>query len=214
MSRTQPALRRAVFSNFAALLLSLGLVGAVTAQTIETVAGTSSLPAGAPRSVSLQPTSVAIAPNGGVYIADPAHSQILWLDAQGTQLVAIAGTSVAGFSGDGGLALNAQLNYPNAVAVDATGNLFIGDTGNGRVRKIDAVSGVISTIAGGGWITMDGDFAVNSRLMDPRAMTVAADGTLYIVEQDGARIRRVVPASGRMYAVAGNGSMGSSGDNG
>ena len=121
------------------------------------------------------------------------------------------GRGNGGFSGDGGLAISAQLNYPNSVAVDITGNLYIADTLNNRIRKVDTL-GNISTIAGDGFIDQngwgkfsgDGGLAINAQLDHPQSIAVDVLGNIYIADTGNHRIRKI-DTSGNISTVAGNG---------
>ena len=152
------------------------------------------------------PRGVAVDGAGNLFIADEGSRRIRKVDAAGT-ITTIAGTGEFVFSGDGGPAIQAALNLPSGVAVDGAGNLFIADTGNHRIRKVDA-SGVISTVAGisfgfGG----DGGPAVDARLSDPSDVAVDGAGNLYIADRFNNRIRKV-DASGVISTVAGSGGFG------
>ncbi len=96
------------------------------------------------------PAALAVDGAGNVYIADQFHSRIRKIDKATGVVTTVAGTAMAGFSGDGGPAIEAQLDCPGAVSVDAAGNLYIADTNNQRIRKVDAATGIISTVAGSG----------------------------------------------------------------
>lgn len=129
----------------------------------------------------------------------------------------VAGSFSPGFSGDGGPAVSAQLNitgFTGGVAADATGNLYIADTGNHRVRKIDP-NGIISTMAGNGAAGFSGDGgpATSASLFAPTGLGLDAAANLYIVDTGNQRIRRVGPG-GIVTTVAGNGGRGFSGDGG
>ena len=125
----------------------------------------------------------------------------------------VAGNGQAGFSGDGGLATNASLNYPQGLAVDSGGNLFIADMVNARVRRVDASSRVITTVAGNGQIESpnDGAHAKNASLIRPYDVAFDRSGNLFIA--DYGSVRRVA-ASGIITTVAGSGEYGFGGDNG
>lgn len=118
------------------------------------------------------------------------------------------------FSGDGGRAAEAQLNFPSAVAVDGQGHVYIADTMNHRVRKVDADSGVITTIAGTGqkrWAG-DGGPAVLAALNEPTALALDQKGRLYIADQSNHRVRSLDLDTGIITTVAGTGEAGYSGD--
>jgi sugar lactone lactonase YvrE len=136
---------------------------------------------------------------------------VIW--AQGT-ISTLAGTGVTGFGGDNGPATSALLAGPSGVAFDAAGNTYIADTANFRIRRVSPL-GVITTYAGSGvsGYSGDGASAANAQFRSPRRMVAAPDGTLYIVDTDDHRIRRVSP-SGQVSTYAGNGQQGNSGDGG
>lgn len=138
---------------------------------------------------------------------------MLRVDANGT-ITKVAGTSTAGFSGDGGPATAAQLDGPYGVAIDHQGAVYIADLHNQRIRRVDP-SGRISTVAGTGTAGFSGDGkqATDATLNDPLRVAVDADGSIYITDRGNQRIRRV-DAAGIIETVAGNGSRGFSGDGG
>jgi sugar lactone lactonase YvrE len=126
----------------------------------------------------------------------------------------VAGNGNPGYSGDGGPAASAMLNYPTGVAVDAAGNLFIADEANNRVRKVNP-GGVISTVAGNGTqgYSGDGGPATSAELYYPYGVAVDTAGNLFIADEGNNRIRMVTPG-GVISTVAGNGIFGFSGHNG
>ena len=130
-------------------------------------------------------------------------------------IVTAAGTGRGGYNGDGFLAVHKQLNYPLGVAADGQGHVYVADTHNHRVRKVNTATGEISTVAGSGqWgFSGDGGPAVNARLDRPHGVALDAAGNLYIADTWNHRIRRVDP-SGRIATVAGNGAVGLWGDGG
>ena len=160
-----------------------------------------------------RPTRVAVDGNGILYIADRNNHRIRRVDASGT-ITTVAGNGVRGYSGDGGPAVQAQLNFPRGVAVDGAGNLYVADNGNDRIRRIDA-SGTITTIAGNGvpGYSGDGGPAVQAQLAVPSAVALDGNGNLYIADQYNNRIRRV-DASGTITTIAGNGPGTFGGDGG
>jgi sugar lactone lactonase YvrE len=156
---------------------------------------------------------VALDAAGNLYIADTSNQRIRKVDASGT-ISTVAGNGSSGFSGDGGAATLAQLNFPQGVALDAAGNLYIADLSNQRIRKVDA-SGTISTVAGNGTqgFSGDGAAATLAQLTIPQGVALDAAGNLYIADRNNQRIRKV-DASGTISTVAGNGTFGFSGDGG
>jgi sugar lactone lactonase YvrE len=130
------------------------------------------------------------------------------------EITTIAGNGTAGFSGDGGQAALAVLSGPTGIAVDASGNLYIADFGNDRIRKM-STAGVITTVAGNGTYAFSGDGgpATSAALWAPSAVAVDAAGNLYIADGLNYRVRKV-STSGTITTVAGNGTAGFLGDNG
>ena len=123
----------------------------------------------------------------------------------------MAGNGINGYSGDNEAATNASLNWPSGVAVDASGNLFIADTSNNRIRKVDP-NGFVTTVAGNGTYGYagDGGAATNASLDYPQGVAVDTSGDLFIADTDSHRIRKVDP-NGLITTVAGNGTYGNSG---
>jgi len=188
-----------------------------TSGTITTIAGTGEPGFGGDSGPAVEaqlysPYGVAVDGAGNLYVADSGNSRIRRADASGT-ITTIAGTGEPGFSGDSGAAIEAQLSFPLAVAVDGTGNLYIADD-RGRIRRVDT-SGSITTIAGTGSSGFSGDHgpAVEAQLGVPREVAVDAAGNLYIADTTNHRIRRV-DSSGTITTVAGTGKEGFSGDDG
>jgi uncharacterized protein (TIGR03437 family) len=125
----------------------------------------------------------------------------------------VAGNGTEGFSGDGGPAASAELDFPAAIAVDAAGNLYIADFNNGRIRMVTP-GGTITTVAGGGFFPLgDGGPAVGAAIYSPSGVAVDAAGNLYIADSGDNLIRKVTPG-GIISTIAGNGSQGYSGDGG
>ena len=157
------------------------------------------------------PYAVSFDPAGNMYIADNADDVIRKIDVNGT-ITTVAGDGRPGFSGDGGQAVNAQLSDPRGVAVDSLGDIFITDTGNQRIREVDA-SGVIKTVAGTGLAGYSGDggTATGARINYPRAVAVDGAGDVYIADTANNRVRKFTPG-GTISTVAGNGVAGFSGD--
>jgi len=165
-------------------------------------------------SVSLGPAS-AVATDGRGNVYATASNAVFQFDAVGI-LTRVAGGSSSGYSGDGGLATNAQLNLPGGVAVDGSGNVFIADELNCAIRKVAAATGIITTVAGNGkqGYAGDGGPATSAELGDPYAVAVDGFGNLYIADFSYNVIRRVAAATGIITTVAGNGMQGYAGDGG
>jgi sugar lactone lactonase YvrE len=160
-----------------------------------------------------QPHGIALDGAGNLYIADTDNERVRKIDSSGI-ITTVAGTGQAAFSGDGGPAVNAQMYSPVGVAVDAAGNLYIADSNNQRIRKVDP-SGIITTVAGNGTqgFSGDGGPATSARLDDPAGIAMDGAGNLYIADSLNFRVRKVNTA-GIINTVAGNGTMTSSGDGG
>ncbi|HXB13988.1 MAG TPA: hypothetical protein VNZ45_18505, partial [Bacteroidia bacterium] len=150
---------------------------------------------------------------GNIYIADGSNERIRKVIPSGF-INTIAGNGTAGYSGDGGQASAAELNFPAGVAMDASGNMYIADLLNQRIRKI-SVSGRITTIAGNGvsGFSGDGGQATNAQLANPFGVAVDPAGNIYIADQFNNRIREV-SSSGIINTIAGTGVGSYSGDAG
>jgi len=153
------------------------------------------------------PTGVAIDTNGNIFIAD-SHNHRVREVTSGT-ITTIAGTGVAGFSGDGAAATAAQLALPSAVAIDSTGNVYIADTNNHRIRKITGTT--ISTIAGDGEQLFSGDgAAATAAVLDsPTGVAVDKAGNVYIADRHNQRIRMITGTT--ISTIAGSGAASFSG---
>jgi len=160
------------------------------------------------------PWNVAVAPDGSLYIADAGSSTIRRVGPDGI-ITTVAGTAFRnGFSGDGGLATLAKLTEPMGIAVAMDGSLYIAERFNQRIRRVGP-DGIITTVAGNGILGSSGDGgpATLASLNNPTDITVASDGSLYIIDIGGNRIRRV-GTDGIINTVVGNGIAGFSGDGG
>ncbi|MES2701320.1 MAG: T9SS type A sorting domain-containing protein [Bacteroidota bacterium] len=181
---------------------------------ITTVAGGGTDPGdgGPATDAAIYPIDVALDATGNLYIAD-AH-RIRKVNASTGIITTVAGTGVGGFSGDGGPAVSATMNYPDAIAIDATGNLLILDRGNVRVRKV-AATGIITTIAGDGNTGYSGDgfAATSAQFSSPTNIAVDAGGNIYIADRDNNVIRKINSA-GIISTIAGVYIPGYSGDGG
>src|SRR5947208_1540428 len=162
------------------------------------------------------PAGVTFGAAGDLFIADQQNNRIRRVDATAGIITTVAGNGSAGFGGDGGPATAAQLNYPYSVGVDAAGNVLIPDTTNERLRRIDARTGIITTIAGNGTPSFSGDGgpATTAQIGFVPGVAVDPAGNLFITDHNAQRIRRVDAATGIITTVAGNGTAGFSGDGG
>ncbi len=159
------------------------------------------------------PDNVAIDAFDNLYITDSENHRIRRVSVAGV-IDTAAGNGEAGFSGDGGPAIAAQLNYPSGISVDAAGSLYISDAGNNRVRKV-TVGGVISTVAGSGEAGFSGDGgpATTAQFDSPVHAVSNAGGEVYVADFNNRRVRKI-SLSGVISTVAGNGTSGFSGDGG
>jgi len=202
--------------NLSAVAVEGGASSAIATQTytIETITGTISTVAGNGKDgyngddinatlAEIDPYGVAVDSSGNIYIADAGNQRIRMVNSAGV-ISTVAGTGTAGFSGDGGPATSAMLDQPFGVAVDSSGNIYIADYNNNRVRKVTS-GGVISTAAGDGSAGYSGDGgpATSAQVWGPYSVTVDSSANLYIA---AGAIRKVTPA-GVISTVAGAGSQ-------
>ena len=159
------------------------------------------------------PSGVAVDAAGNVYIADSVNRVIRKLTATTGIITTVAGSGSQGDSGDGGPATSAQFWFPEAVALDGAGNLYISDSN--RIRKVAAATGIITTVAGTGLngYSGDGGPAAAADLNVSKGVAVDDAGNIYIADLDNSVIRKVTAATGIITTVAGNGP-GYSGDGG
>jgi sugar lactone lactonase YvrE len=167
------------------------------------------------------PSGVALDDRGNLFIADNFNQRIRKVGTNGI-ITTVAGNGhnsgpgPGGYSGDGGVATNAELSHPYGVAVDATGNLFIADYGNNVIRKV-GTNGIITTVAGNGTpgFSGDGGAATNAEFNGPTDVAVGANGNLFIADANNERVREL-GTQGIITTVAGNGYGGGgySGDGG
>ncbi|MFN6039554.1 MAG: hypothetical protein ACK452_13875, partial [Bacteroidota bacterium] len=137
---------------------------------------------------------------------------VISLRSQSPVIVTVAGNHAPGYLSDGVAAISTSINAPSGVAIDAAGNLYIADSENHRVRKVNS-SGIISTYAGTGSLGFSGDGgqAANAQLNFPVAVALDDNGNLYIVDKYNARIRKV-DFNGNISTFAGNGMQGAFAD--
>ncbi|MCZ1014464.1 RICIN domain-containing protein [Streptomyces noursei] len=159
------------------------------------------------------PFEIVVDSTGTLYVADLGNHRVRKITTDG-KISTLAGTGDAGFGGDGGLAVSAQLNKPRGVAVDGAGNIYIADVGNHRVRKVTA-DGKICTFAGSGTggFSGDGVLATAAQLKDPIGLVVDSAGVLYVAEYNNHRVRKIT-TDGKISTVVGTGVAGFGGDGG
>jgi len=167
----------------------------------------------APQAALNHPRGLVVMPDGGYLIADAGGHRVRRVFPNGT-ITTVAGTGVAGYSGDGGPATAARLDLPHAVAPLPDGSFLIADTRNHRIRKVSP-NGIITTVAGVATkgFSGDGGPATAARITDPRGLDSLPDGSYLIPDTDNNRIRKVSP-TGIITTVAGTGTSGFDGDGG
>lgn len=200
--------------------IGVGPLAALTPGIITTIAGTgtsSYTGDGGPAIAAsmYQPEGIALDNAGNVYFSDSINNVVRKIDAASGVITTVAGNAAAnpsigvgGFSGDGGPATSAQLYRPNGVSFDSAGNLYIADGANIRVRRVDAATGIITTVAGNGTNTHTGDggLAVNAGFRTITDVKFDSKNNMYIAE--GTDIRRVDAVSGIATTIAGSGPGG------
>lgn len=160
------------------------------------------------------PQGIAFDKAGNLYFSDFENNVVRKISVRTGIISTVAGNGTAGFNGDGGIAVNARLYGPTGIAIDVYGNLLIADSFNNRIRKVDVVSGIITTYAGSGEIPSyagDGGPAISAKLNWPRGIAVDALNNCYIADNNNHRVRKVSTA-GIISTVAGTGRLGFSGD--
>jgi uncharacterized protein (TIGR03437 family) len=178
----------------------------ISSGTINTIAGSGTTGytgdgAAATKAELSDPTGIALDSSGNLYIADSTNNVIRMVSTSGN-ITTFAGNNTVGFIGDGGLAVDAELSNPTAVAVDSFGNVFICDAGNNVIRKVSSAN--IFTVVGGA--------ATELQLNQPDGIVFDSKGAMYIADTGNRRIVKFVP--GYISVIAGNGNLGDSGDGG
>jgi sugar lactone lactonase YvrE len=206
-----------------AMLIFCGLLAIAGAgPTITTAAGTGQAgdrgdggPATAAR--LNMPFDVAVDERGDLYLSDTLNHRVRKVDHETGRIVTVAGDGAAGFSGDGGPAVKARLNEPYGIVVAPSGDLFLADRLNRRVRRVDGRTGAITTVAGDGSKIASGDGGPGAAagLVEPNGVAMTRDGrTLLIADVAGHRIRSLDLPSGRIATFAGTGRARHDGDGG
>jgi len=160
------------------------------------------------------PTGVVVDARGDIYLSDSNNNRVRRVDGVDTIITTVAGTGTSGYSGDGGPAVQAEVSDPGGLVLDGAGNLYFADTGNQVVRRIDAVTGIITTVAGIGGsqgYSGDGGAATSAKLAFPEGVTFDAAGNMYIADTSNNVIRKV-STTGIITTYAGTGTAGYNGD--
>jgi uncharacterized protein (TIGR03437 family) len=154
------------------------------------------------------PSAVALDSSGNFYVTDTGDQLVRKIGTNGIITTVAGSNGSAGFSGDGGKATSAKLNFPSGLAIDSAGNIYISDTSNNRVRKVTVATGIITTIAGSSTILAngvgDGGPAISANLSRPKGLLFDSSGNLYIADLGNYRVRKV-DTNGNITTVAGNG---------
>jgi len=152
--------------------------------------------------------------SGNLYFSDELNSIVRRVDGATGIITTVAGNGNVGFGGDGGPAIGAELNIPFGLGVDKSGDLFIADAGNARVRRVDVATGFISTVAGNGTAGYSGDGgpATSASLSFPASALIDGEGNLFIADAGNSVVRFVSSSTGVITTIAGNGTFGFSGD--
>jgi hypothetical protein len=196
-------------------------VSASTGMIITTIAGTGvagfSGDGGPATSAKLdEPEGVALDTAGNIYIADANNNVVRRIDVSTGNISTFAGSQNCAYTGDGGPATSAQLCFPGGLAFDAAGDLYIADTYNMVIRRVDATTGFITTVAGTGTqgYSGDGGSATDAELSIPNSVAIDGAGNLYIADSYNYVIRKVFASGGEIITVAGDHTLGYSGDGG
>jgi sugar lactone lactonase YvrE len=162
------------------------------------------------------PHEIAFDARGHLYIAERDNHVVRRVDGATGRISTLAGTGVAGFSGDGGPASSAQLRQPHSIAMAPGGRLLICDIGNHRLREVDLATGRIDTIGGTGerQPTPNGARLKEAPLNGPRTVAIDRDGAIYLALREGNAIYRIAPHTDTLRHLAGTGAQGYSGDDG
>jgi hypothetical protein len=160
------------------------------------------------------PAQLAFDADHNLYVADTENNVVREITQTGI-ITTVAGTGTPGYNGDNQAATQALLNFPDSLAFDAAGNLYIADASNNRIRMVTA-NGVVSTVAGTGTAGYNGDdiLATNARLNFPSRIVLDSAGNMYIADCHNNRVRFVNRSTGIITTIAGNGIAGYQGDGG
>lgn len=217
MSNLYPSLTKAILS-----VCLIALTYSLSAQ-ITTVAGRANYLGDKGNAVNAglaAPYSYAVDASGNIYIACVNDNRVRKIDATTFTITTVAGTGVAGYSGDNGLAVNAKLNFKGGfpgIAIDKSGNIYISDYKNNRIRKIDVATKIITTIANTSGIADykgDNGVATSAKISGPAGIWVDNSNNIYFADNNNSVIRRIDGTTNIITTIAGNGSPNFGGDNG
>src|SRR5579863_7823214 len=197
-----------MWNRLSSLCLLASLALAAAPKHIATIAGDGTPGYSATRINN--PYGLTIGPDGALYFCEVDNHRVRRLDLKTHTLSTVAGNGRQGYSGDGGPALAASLNQPYEIRFDRSGNMFFVEMQNHVVRRVDARTGVISTVAGTGepGFSGDGGPATKAQLRQPHSIAFAPDGALLICDIGNNRIRRLDLATGTIGTYAGTGERG------
>lgn len=198
----------------ALVLAAPGSVSADKQGKIETVAGTGKADDGGDRGPALEtnvgmPFGVEIGPDGALYITEVSNHRVRRLDSKTGELTTVAGCGEKGYSGDGGPATDARLNEPYEVRFDKNGNMYFVEMMNNLIRRVDAKTGTISTVAGTNQMGFQGDGgpARDALFQHPHSIVLDERGFLYVADIGNHRIRRIDLEKGSVETIAGTGEQ-------
>jgi hypothetical protein len=162
------------------------------------------------------PNTIAVDANGNLFISDANNNRVRRVDARSGIIDTVLGTGEPGYNGDGADARETQIGLVNGLALDAAGNLYFSDASNNRVRRVDAQTKIVTTVAGTGepGFAGDGGSALEARLRYPAGLALDVDGSILIADRFNNRIRRVDGETGIITTLAGTGVEGYTGDGG
>lgn len=194
------------------LVFMLACCGSSGAQTISTIAGTGKPENNGDQGLATEinvgdPFGVEIGPDGALYITEVRNHRVRRLDLKTKKLTTVAGVGEIGYAGDGGPATKAKLNEPYEVRFDRAGNMIFVEMKNHLIRRVDAKTGTISTLAGTGKVGYGGDGgpAINAQFNMPHSIALDAEDNIYVADIGNHRIRRIDAKSGIIESIAGNG---------
>ena len=199
-------------------LIAFTWISSAQAQYIYTVAGNDDFGDGglAINCFFWSPEDAFVDIDGDILVIDGSANVIRKIDNETGIIETVVGNGERGFSGDGGPAVEARLSFPSDLYVDGDGNIYIADTGNDRIRRVDALTGIIETIAGNGTIGFSGDGgpATEANIFYPHSIFLDEDGNIFFSDMYNYRIRKITASTGIIETVVGNGNVGFSGDGG